>query len=67
MPVTWAKALGTEPDKSKFHFFTTIDCMLTEGEKWVPELDPAQWKLEAWMENALRVEEEFKAGKIKIE
>ncbi len=67
MLATWEKALGAEPDKSKFYFFTTIDCRMTEGEKWVPELDPTQWKLEAWMENALRVEQEFKAGKLRIE
>ena len=67
VPVTWIRALGAEPDKSKFYFFTTIDCMMTEGEKWMPELDPARWKLDEWMENALRVEEEFKAGKLKIE
>ncbi|MCX6607413.1 MAG: hypothetical protein NTV52_28035 [Acidobacteria bacterium] len=67
MPATWAKVLGEAPDKSKFYFFTSIDCPLTEGDKWVPELDPTGWKLEAWMENALRVEQEFKAGKLKIE
>ncbi len=59
--------LGEQPDKSKFYFFTAIDCMLTDGEQWQPELDPARWKLEVWMENALRLEQEFMTGTMKIE
>ena len=53
MPV--ATVLGSQPDKSKFYFFTTIDCVLTGGKQWSPELDPWRRKLEQWMENALRV------------
>lgn len=67
VPVTWSKAIGGDPDKSKFYFFTSIDCRLTEGEKWTPEFDPAEWKLEEWMESAPRIEREFVAGKMKIE
>lgn len=66
VPVSWIRAVGPNPDRSKFYFFTVVQIPLT-GETWQPETDPATWKLEAWMENALRIEQEFREGKMKIE
>ena len=66
VPISWIRAAGPEPDRSKFYFFTVIRIPLT-GETWQPETDPATWNLEAWMQNALRIEAEFRDGKLKIE
>jgi hypothetical protein len=66
VPINWIKAVGADPDKSKSYFFTVIRIPLT-GEQWQPESDPAAWKLAEWMDNAPRIEEEFRAGKLKVE
>lgn len=66
VPVHWIRVVGKDPERNKFYFFTVIQIPLT-GEDWQPETDPATWKLGEWMENALRIEEEFRAGQMKIE
>lgn len=66
VPSGWSQALGDDPDNSNFYFFTVIQVPLT-GDRWQGETVPATWKLAEWMENALRIEEEFRAGKMKIQ
>lgn len=66
VPTSWIRYAGKDPDRSKFYFFTVIQVPLT-GEDWQAEKAPASWKLAEWMANALVIEEEFRAGKMKIE
>jgi hypothetical protein len=66
VPASWIHTVGAQPDRSKFYFFTVIRIPLT-GETWQPETDPATWNLEAWMQNALHIETEFRAGMLKVE
>jgi len=66
VPINWIRAVGEDPDKSKTYFFTVIRVPLT-GETWQAETDLKSWKLAEWMENAPKIEDEFRARKLKVE
>lgn len=64
LPEHWAgKVLGANADRRAVHCFTVRECELTPPDS--PEAGgPVTWELPAWFENAGRIAEQFRAGKL---